>query len=109
MRKLLGMLGLAKRAGKVSTGTFICEKAIKSKTAKLVILAEDASDNTAKAINDACSYCNVRLIRCSTKADLGHAVGAQADRAVVCVNDNNFAKAILDIYNKLVQNRERVM
>ncbi len=103
MKKLLGMLGLAKRAGKVSTGTFICEKAIKSKTAKLVILAEDASANTAKAISDACSYCNVRLIKCALKSDLGHAVGAQADRAVVSVNDNNFAKAILDIYNILIQ------
>ena len=98
MNKLLGMLGLAKRAGKVSTGTFICEKMIKSNTARLVILAEDASENTEKAIKNACDYYGTKLIKCSNKADLGHFSGAKADRAVVCVNDNNFAKAILDIY-----------
>ena len=98
MNKLLGMLGLAKRAGKVSTGTFICEKMIKSGAARLVILAEDASDNTAKAIKNACHSYGVELIQYSDKADLGHFAGAKADRAVVSVNDNNFAKAILDIY-----------
>ena len=46
MNKLLNMLGLAKRAGKISTGSFICEKMIKSGDARLVILANDASDNT---------------------------------------------------------------
>ena len=101
MKKLLGMLGLAKRAGKVSTGTFICEKMIKSKSAKLVILASDASDNTKKTINDACLHYGVKLIECSDMSELGHWVGASADRAVVSVNDNNFAKAIQDIYNAL--------
>ena len=98
MKKLLGMIGLAKRAGKVSTGTFICEKTIKSKTAKLVILASDASDNTKKTIKDACRHYGVKLIECSDMSELGHIVGASADRAVVSINDNNFAKAISDIY-----------
>lgn len=96
------MLGLAKRAGKVSTGTFICEKMIKSRTAKLIILATDASDNTAKTIKDACAYNNVNWIECSEMSELGHFTGAAADRAVVSINDNNFAKAILDIYNILI-------
>lgn len=101
MNKFHGMLGLAKRAGKVSTGAFICEKLIKSHEAKLVILALDASDNTSKSISDCCLHNNVKLIKCSTMADLGHYVGAKADRAVVSVNDNNFANAILDIYKTL--------
>lgn len=103
MRKLFGMLGLAKRAGKVSTGTFICEKMIKSRAAKLVILAADSSENTRKQITDACTYYNVKLIECADMSELAHAVGAGADRAVVSVNDNNFAKAILDIYNILTE------
>lgn len=101
MNKFHGMLGLAKRAGKVSTGAFICEKMIKSREAKLVILACDASDNTAKSISDCCTHNNVTLIQASTMSELGHYVGAKADRAVVSVNDKNFAKAILDIYRTL--------
>lgn len=98
MTKLLNMIGLAKRAGKVSTGTFICEKAIKSRSAKLVILALDASENTKKTITDACKFYGVELIETSDMDALSHAVGASALRAVVSINDNNFAKAILDIY-----------
>ena len=34
--KFLGMLGLAKRAGKVQTGEDICSKAVKSGVSKLI-------------------------------------------------------------------------
>ncbi len=98
MTKLLNMIGLAKRAGKISTGTFICEKMIKSRTAKLVILASDASENTKKAITDGCKFYHVNMIEAADMDALGHAVGADALRAVISVNDDNFAKAILDIY-----------
>ena len=96
MNKIFGMIGLAKRAGKVSTGSFICLKAIRSGRAKLVIIAGDASENTKKSICDSCSYYKVKLIEFSDMGSLGHATGG-GDRAVVSVNDNNFAKAILDI------------
>lgn len=98
MRKLLNMLGLAKRAGKISAGTFICEKSIKSNTAKLVVLARDASENTKKSITNSCEFYNTRLIEISDMDSLGHSIGAKAPRAVITVNDNNFAKAIMDIY-----------
>ena len=52
--KFLGMLGLAKRAGKVQTGEDICSKAVKSGVSKLIIVACDASDNTKKSITDSC-------------------------------------------------------
>lgn len=97
MNKLFGMLGLAKRAGKVSTGSFICLKSIRSRQAKLVIIARDASANTKKSISDSCAYYGVKYIEYSDMEDLGHATGG-GDRAVVSVNDNNFAKAILDIF-----------
>ena len=48
--KFLGMLGLAKRAGKVQTGEDICSKAVKSGVSKLIIVACDASDYTKKSI-----------------------------------------------------------
>ena len=41
-------LGLAKKAGKVRSGEFQTEEAVKKKLACLVILAADASDNTKK-------------------------------------------------------------
>lgn len=98
MNKLLNMLGLARRAGKISQGSFICSKTIKSGMAQLVILATDASENTKKSIRNTCNFYNTRLIEISQMSELGHAVGADAPRSVISVNDKNFAKAILDIY-----------
>lgn len=46
--KVLSMLGLAAKAGKVASGEFSTEKEVKSGNACLVIVAEDASDNTKK-------------------------------------------------------------
>lgn len=97
MNRVLSMLGLAKRAGKISTGAFICSKSIKQGRAKLVILAGDASANTKKSINDSCKYYKVKIIEMSDMAALGHATGG-GERAVISVEDNNFAKAILDRY-----------
>ena len=45
------MLGLAMKAGKVSSGEFATEQAVKSGSAYLVILAETASANTQKKIS----------------------------------------------------------
>ena len=41
-QKVLNMIGLATRAGKVKSGEFSTEKAVKSGRARLVIVAEDA-------------------------------------------------------------------
>lgn len=93
------MLGMAKRAGKVTTGEFICEKSIRSKKSKLVIIAEDASENTGKSIRNSCLYYKVPCIEFGSKEELGRYTGAD-NRAVVSINDNNFAAAILDKYNQ---------
>ncbi len=96
--KFLGMIGLAKRAGKIITGEDLCSKAVKIGTSRLVIISQDASDNTKKSITDSCKFYNVEYIEASDKAMLGKFTGADS-RAVVSVNDDNFAKAILDRLN----------
>ena len=48
IRKELSLIGLAAKAGKVVSGEFATEKAVKGRTAYLVLIAEDASENTRK-------------------------------------------------------------
>ena len=43
--KILGLLGLSMKAGKVKAGEFSVEKSIKAHKAKLVLVAADASEN----------------------------------------------------------------
>ena len=45
---VLSMLGLAAKAGKIVSGEFATEQAIKADKACLVVIAKDASDNTTK-------------------------------------------------------------
>ncbi len=96
--KFLGLLGLAKRAGKVSAGEEICSGVVKKGISKLIIVACDASYNTKKSITDSCKYYKVKYVEAGSKSELGKFTGASS-RAVVSVNDDNFAKAILDRLN----------
>ena len=91
--KLLNLIGLAKRANKVSTGEFICKKAIKTNVARLVIIAKDASDNTKKSIKNSCAFYKVESIECLDMESLGKFTGG-GQRAVVSINDTNLANAI---------------
>lgn len=87
------MLGLARKAGRLRSGGFLTEDAIRSRKAHLVILAGDAKDNTAGTIEDKCAYYHVRCCTYGTKKDLGAAIGTE-ERACVAVTDPGLAEAI---------------
>ncbi|MCX7714618.1 MAG: ribosomal L7Ae/L30e/S12e/Gadd45 family protein [Clostridia bacterium] len=97
--KVLGMIGLAKRAGKVVSGEFLCDKAIKEGRSRLVIIACDASEMTKKAVKDACAFYKVECFEYADKESLGSFTGSDI-RAVVSINDENFAQEIVKRYNK---------
>ena len=88
------MLGLAAKAGKVASGEFSTEKEVKSGNACLVIVAEDASDNTKKLFRNMCKYYEVPMEIFATKEELGHWIG-KAYRASICILDEGFAKSIV--------------
>ena len=70
--RVLSMLGMAARAGKIESGEFSTEKAVKSGRGRLVIVAEDASGNTKKMFTNMCKYYEVPLVVFGTKEELGH-------------------------------------
>lgn len=96
--KALSMIGLTAKAGKVASGEFSTEKAVKAHMAHLVIIAEDASDNTKKLFRDKCSYYNVPMEIFGTKEELGHWIGKK-HRASICILDEGFAKSVLKKIN----------
>ncbi len=56
-----GLLGLALRAGQVTTGADMALKEIRAGRAALALLDAGASAGTRKKISDACAYRNVPL------------------------------------------------
>lgn len=84
-------LGFAMKAGKVASGDFAAEKALKSNRAKLIIMDADASENTKKRWRDACSYRGIPLV---TVHDMGRAIGKDA-RMVAAITDEGFSAMVL--------------
>ncbi len=91
--KVSSLLGLATKAGKVFSGEFMTEKMVKSGNAYLVMIAEDASDNTKKKFKNMCEFYEVPICFFSEKISLGRAMGKEL-RASLAVVDEGFAKAI---------------
>ena len=91
---LQGLLGLAEKAGKVRSGEFSTEKAVKSGKAGLVIVSEESSDNTKKMFRNMCTYYKVPYFEFGSKEELGHILGKQM-RASLAVIDENFSNALL--------------
>lgn len=94
--KVLGLLGLANKAGKCVSGEFSTEKSIQSQKAKLVILSADASENTKKKFQDKCNYYQVPFRCYGDKESLGHSMG-KGMRTSLAVCDQGFAKALLNL------------
>lgn len=92
--KVLGLLGLATRAGKVVSGEFSTEKAVKNGRASLVIVSEEASENTKKMFRNMCTYYEVLYYEFGGKEELGHAMGKEM-RASLAVLDEGFSRSIV--------------
>lgn len=91
--KIYSMIGLAMKAGKLTSGEFSTEHAVKAGKAYLVIVSETASENTKKKFRNMCTYYVVPLYFFGEKETLGHAMGKEF-RASLAVLDEGFAKAI---------------
>ncbi len=92
--KILGMIGLAVRAGKVNFGVFMTEKALDEGRAELVIASEDIGASNKRKIEGKCQGYGVDLVFYSDKESLSRALGKK-DVPVVAICDEGFAKAIL--------------
>lgn len=98
----LGFLGLLRRAGKITIGCDpVCES-VASQRSGLILMAEDISENTKKAVLRATKAYSPHtyIIKCS-KEELSRAVGKTA--AVISVDDE---KAALSVCVKLADDKE---
>ena len=92
--KALSYIGLATKAGKTASGEFSTEKSVKSGRACLVIVSEEASENTKKMFRNMCTYYKVPYYEFGGKEELGHATGKKM-RASLAVQDPGFSEALL--------------
>ena len=101
MDRVLSMIGIAAKSGNVVSGEFSTEKAVKTGSAFLVIVSEEASENTKKHFTDMTSFYEVPIYFYGDKESLGRAIGKEFRASLAIVNEN-LAKAV---ETKLLQNK----
>ena len=87
-------MGLCCRAGKLVSGSFLCENAIRSGKACLVIVSSEASKGTMDQFSKLCLNYNTEMITAGSKADLGGAIG-KGSRTVAAVTDRVFGDMLV--------------
>ena len=92
--KIYSLIGLAMKAGSVASGEFMTEKSVKSHRASLVIVGDDASDNTKKMFRNMCEFYKVPIYIYGSKEGIGHAIGKEF-RASLAVTDPGFANSLM--------------
>ena len=100
--RILFMLSLCQKSGKLVSGEESCEKAIRANLARVIIVAENASENTKKKFKNSSQYYKVPIYFFTDKEELGHAIGKEV-RAVLTVTDEGLGNQIIKLfkdYNK---------
>ena len=91
--KVLAMIGMAYKAKKVISGDETLKKSIKENKIKLLIIAEDASENTKKRFVNSATYYNIPFYIYLTKQELSISLNWK-NRSVVGITDTNFSNVL---------------
>lgn len=92
----LNLLGIAYRARKISTGEEIIVKDIQRRHAKLILIANDVSEQTKRKLTNKCKTYDIPYIEVDDRYTLAAAIGKPA-RVAIAVLDEGFAKKIISL------------
>lgn len=94
--RALSLLGLCRRAGKITIGCDAVIESVTSGQAQLVIFAADASGNTRKTVLSSVSESGIRIIDLVyDKEKISASLGRLC--AVASINDAGFAKKLVKL------------
>lgn len=91
--KVLGLLGLCARAGKIVSGTDACLEEMNKKKVKLVLVTLDASEKTKKNMQYYALKEEIPIGFYGTIEEVSKAIGKE-NRAILGIKDANIAKEI---------------
>lgn len=91
---MLKSLGIGYRARLLISGEEFVIEGIRKGNVCLVLLANDASDNSKKKILDKCKYYNVEAIMDYSSDELSKAIGKE-NRMVIGITSKKFAQSLL--------------
>ncbi|MDP2471651.1 MAG: L7Ae/L30e/S12e/Gadd45 family ribosomal protein [Candidatus Palauibacterales bacterium] len=98
-REALQLVGLARRAGRVAVGTRSVREAARRGKLSIVIVAEDATQNSLARLGTLVRDPGLPVVRCGDRSGLGRAVG-RSEAVVVGVSDPGLAERIATVANR---------
>ena len=106
-RKIASLLSLCSKAGMLMTGEEIGEKLLQRDEAELVIVAEDASDNTKKKFVNKCFFYEKPVRIFGEKEVMSKCVG-KSNRTVYIIIDSGFATRLRILIDEKITEKETV-
>lgn len=105
MHKVLMLLGLAKRAGKVVVGTDAVISKLQGNQLKLIFVASDSSLSTIDKLEKKAFYYNVKVIKSFSSMELSHCLGTLHNK-VIGITDEGFARKMINEFNEKVESEQ---
>lgn len=94
MDKILNLISIATKAGKVKTGEFLTTKTLQEGLGSLVIIATDTSEKSTKRLMGISENYGCRAVLYGTKESLGKFTGKK-EKSVIVITDSGLGDAIL--------------
>ena len=102
IKQIYSLIGLCQKAGFVKAGEFQTEKFVKEGAAVLVIVAEDASENTKKKFRNMSEFYKVPFYEFGIKDELGYSIGCEL-RSSLCITNKGLADKIISKLQSIKQ------
>ncbi len=99
-KNLLGFIGLCVRAGKLAAGDAMTAEALKRNKACLVLMSDDASENTVKKYRNMCKSRGIPIITLCGRGRFGAAIGREY-AVTAAVTDKGFAERIKELAERV--------
>lgn len=103
--KIMSMIGMAYKANRVVSGEELLKKSIKEGKIKLIIIAEDASNNTKKRLINSALHYSIPYYICLSMDDLRRVISWKY-RAFIGITDLNFSKILGKLIDDSFYNKE---
>lgn len=94
MDKILNLISIATKAGKVKTGEFLTTKTLQEGMGDLVVIAKDTSEKSTKRLMGISKNYGCQSIIYGAKEELGKFTGKK-EKSVIIITDKGLADAIL--------------
>lgn len=99
LNKIYNFLGLIQKSGNLTSGDDGVEIDIKKKKSRLIIISEDASENTKDKFINLAQRNNIKYVIFGSKYELGFYIG-KSQRSVLSIKDEKLAKSFLEKLNE---------